>query len=117
MKSLVLSLAALLVIGLTSCEKKGWGKKHCDAQDSNAVIQEYIYEPLITSPDCDCIVAGKVKYVGECGTLYLLDYGDGTCDDIAIKTICINGKCDGCKSYEETVKLDCTSRPEDGAPE
>jgi len=114
MKTAILSLAVLSILGLTSCEKKDWSKKHCESSlDKEGSYKEYIYEPLVTSDDCDCIVAGKVKYVGECGTLALLDYGDGTCDDIATKTICIDGDCDHCGAYTVEVVLECTGTDPD----
>lgn len=108
MKYSILTLAAIMIIGLSSCEKM-WDKKgkHCDCDKDKGAYKEYVYEPLVINSDCDCIVAGKVKYVGECGTVALLDYGNGTCDNTATKTICVDGKCDGAKVKTVEVTLDC----------
>lgn len=54
---------------------------------------KFIYEPIIISSDCNCIVAGKVKYLEDCETKALIDYGNGECDSIATKIICKNGDC------------------------
>ena len=56
-------------------------------------IHKFIYEPIVISEDCNCIVAGKVKYLENCETVALIHYGDGSCDNIATKIICENGEC------------------------
>jgi len=94
-------------------DKDKWDKKGkqcgCDKGDK-CDYMEYIYEPLIVNNDCDCIVAGKVKYERDCGTVALLDYGDGTCDNIAVKTICVDDKCDGSKVKTVEVTLECGTK-------
>ena len=70
---------------------------------------KFIYEPIEISEDCNCIVAGKVKYLKDCKTIALIDYGDGQCDNIATKIICKNGDCFGkdgqpLESYQFTIK-------------
>ena len=46
-----------------------------------------IIEPIVKTEDCDYIVAGVVKYFKCEGNEWFatVDYGDGTCDDIAYK--------------------------------
>ena len=109
MKTAILSLAVLTIFGLTACEKKDWDKFQCQySEDKASTYEEIIYEPLVISDDCDCIVAGKVKYVSDCGTVALLDYGDGTCDNVAMKTTCKHGDCEGCGAETFEVTIECT---------
>lgn len=59
---------------------------------------------------CNCYVEGKVKYLVDCKTAVLVDYGNGSCDNIATKTICIKGKCETSSgAYQEDFALKCTS--------
>ena len=46
-----------------------------------------IIEPIVKTNDCDYIVAGVIKYFKCEGNEWFatVDYGDGTCDDIAYK--------------------------------
>ena len=51
---------------------------------------------------------GKVKYLVDCKTAALVDYGNGECDNIATKTICVNGKCESIAgAYTEEFEIDC----------
>lgn len=84
-------------------------KKECPFQN------KYIYEALVFDEECDCIVAGKVKYLKDCQTAALVDYGDGTCDNIATKTLCVNGKCETeAGATVEEFEFDCSETVEDG---
>jgi hypothetical protein len=58
-------------------------------------ISKFIYEEIIISDKCNCIVSGKVKYANECMTIALIDYGNGECDNIATKILCDQGNCFG----------------------
>jgi hypothetical protein len=78
----------------------------CNKKDCH-LKSKYIYEALVYDEQCNCIVAGKVKYLKDCTTVALVDYGDGTCDNIAIKTICPDGKCDGPALAFEAFEFDC----------
>ena len=80
-----IQIAFLFIIAITinSCSKKD-----CEFKS------KYIYEPIEFDETCNCIVSGKVKYLKDCVTVILIDYGNGTCDNIATKTICVNGKCE-----------------------
>ena len=50
--------------------------------------KKVIIEPIIKSDDCDYIVSGIIKYyeVKSGDWTATIDFGDGTCDDVAIKT-------------------------------
>ena len=94
---LLLSLSFLFLMTISACTKKDCGFK-----------SKYIYEPLVFDEACDCIVAGKVKYLKNCETAVLVDYGNGTCDNLATKTICLNGKCEiSAGAYTEDFEFDC----------
>ena len=113
MKKHAILLLSLSVFLFTSCEKfeKPSEEKEyyleCGMQfddycsDTNfedpTIVEEglsvYIFEPLVVSDDCNCIVSGAVKYVKNNKTVALVYYGDGDCDHIAKKIICVNGDC------------------------
>lgn len=60
-------------------DKKKDGYKH--------KFDKKITMPIIKTEDCDYPVEGIVEYYDENGTLVsTIDFGDGTCDDIATKT-------------------------------
>jgi hypothetical protein len=98
-------VAVIFIIALfSSCCK--WEKGACTEYKG---YHKFIYEPIVISEDCNCIVAGKVKYLKDCKTVALIHYGDGECDNIATKIICENGDCYGkdnepLESYEFTIK-------------
>ncbi|MCH2045156.1 MAG: hypothetical protein MK212_13655 [Saprospiraceae bacterium] len=49
-------------------------------------LTKVIVTPLVTTADCTYIVEGIIKYFDEDGKwLATIDYGDGTCDNIATK--------------------------------
>jgi hypothetical protein len=50
--------------------------------------KKVIVEPIIKSDECDFIVSGIIKYykIKSGDWVATVDFGDGTCDDIAIKT-------------------------------
>lgn len=80
-----------------------------------AFKSKYVYETIVFDEACDCIVAGKVKYLKDCKTAILLDYGNGECDNIAIKTICQNGDCEtSAGAYTEVFEIDCQQTVIDG---
>lgn len=98
----LLPISFLLIIA-TAC------KKDCDLKS------KYVYEPIVFDDNCNCIVYGKVKYLKDCQTVALVDYGNGTCDDIATKTICKDGKCElSAGAYTEEFQIDCHATITDG---
>jgi len=62
-----------------SLEKEGKDKKG---------YKKVIVEPIVKSDDCGYIVSGIIKYYAYKSGDWVatVDFGDGTCDDIAIKT-------------------------------
>ncbi len=99
MKSLkfLFQFSFLLVVVFISCDKE-----ECEYKS------KYIYEPIVFDESCNCIVSGKVKYLKDCKTAALVDYGNGTCDNMATKTICKNGKCEiSAGAYTEEFEIDC----------
>ena len=69
------------------------GEDHEDDEDEDDKDEEDYYTltkvivtPLVTTADCTYIVEGIIKYFDEDGKwLATIDYGDGTCDNIATK--------------------------------
>ncbi len=62
-----------------SLDKRGKGDKDSD-------FTKIIVEPLVTTDDCDFIVSGIIKFYKGDKWIATIDYGDGTCDDLATKT-------------------------------
>tara|TARA_B110000444_G_C18715540_1_gene535839 strand:- start:233 stop:640 length:408 start_codon:yes stop_codon:yes gene_type:complete len=84
-----------LVIFTILCSCSKLDKKLDDKDDCIKLsgVHKFIYEPIVISDDCNCIVSGKVKYLKNCKTIALVDYGNGDCDNIATKILCKDGKC------------------------
>ena len=81
----------------TDCEK--WDGYH-----------KFIYDPIIVDEECNCVVAGKVKYLQNCETKALIHYGNGECDNIALKISCLEGNCydkDGNPYDVHEFTIDC----------
>jgi hypothetical protein len=70
-------------------------------------VEKFIVEPLKKVDNCGCIVAGKVKYAKNGKTLMLLDYGNGECDNVVVKTYCIDGDCSSDKVKVCKQQMDC----------
>ena len=79
-----------LLCGCCKLDKKLDVKYNCDKLSG---VHKFVYEPIVISDDCNCIVSGKVKYLKDCKTIALIDYGNGDCDNIATKILCKDGKC------------------------
>ncbi len=104
---------SLSIFLFVSCEKMDYSKKEkkfygeCGMQNYNDcsntgyedpnVVEEgldvYVFEPLVVSSECECIVSGAVKYVKNNKTVALVYYGNGDCDNQAKKILCVNGDC------------------------
>jgi hypothetical protein len=89
-----LLIFSLVIFSLVCCCSK-LDKKLDDKYDCNKLsgVHKFIYEPIVISGYCNCIVSGKVKYLKNCKTIALVDYGNGDCDNIATKILCKDGKC------------------------
>ncbi len=61
-------------------------EKLCDSSNDKG-FYKIIVEPIVKTNDCTYIVAGVVKYFKCEGNEWYatVDYGDGTCDDVAWK--------------------------------
>ena len=46
-----------------------------------------IIKPLVKIDGCDYIVEGKIEYIKDGAVVATVDFGDGQCDNIAIKTV------------------------------
>jgi len=124
MKTVMLGLVALLILGLTACEKHDlFDKRDKKLHDKHGKCgkdgetRRYVYEPLVISEECGCIVQGKVKYVENGETVALVDYGNGECDDIATKTICVDGDCADANVEIIEFRIDCEKEVRDARKE
>ena len=108
MKTTIFSFIILfLAFSCGKLDKKLDPKYDCDKL---AGVHKFVYESVVISEDCHCIVSGKVKYLKDCKTVALVYYGNGDCDNIATKIICENGNCfdkdkNPIKSFDYTI--DC----------
>ena len=61
---------------------------HLKKKGKKGKFKKVITRPLVKTDDCEYIVAGIIEYydtkTGE--LMATIDFGDGTCDDLAIKT-------------------------------
>ena len=107
MKKVILS-AIVIGVGLSSCNKKVdceeyyyekeyefCGTDHHYDKDDYDKKGEYkdkesfekeIVEEIVKSEDCECIVSGVVEYYEDGNLTATVDYGNGTCDEVATKT-------------------------------
>jgi hypothetical protein len=60
---------------------KGWTDKS---------VEKFVIEPLEYEDDCGYIIKGKIKFLVDGKTAAIVDYGDGTIDEWAVKTIYIH---------------------------
>ncbi|MFK8039585.1 MAG: hypothetical protein AB8B74_14940 [Crocinitomicaceae bacterium] len=63
-------------------DKSKWKKGNTD------YFKKIVVEPIVKADDCNYIVSGVIKYYDMKTGAYTatVDFGDGTCDDIASKT-------------------------------
>lgn len=54
---------------------------------SDKEVEKHVLEPLEYDDDCGYIIKGKVKFLVNGKTAAIVDYGDGTVDAWAVKTI------------------------------
>ncbi len=69
-------------------DKEDWSDK--DKEDwkdkGDWEYEKVVVEPLVKADDCDYIVAGTIEFFKGDEWVATIDYGDGTCDDLATKT-------------------------------
>ena len=110
MNKVILSFGVIIALFFSSCDKFDL-KKGC--KEDYLGTKKYVYEPIVYSVDCDCIVSGKVKYLVDGKTSALVDYGSGSCDNWAAKTSCPDGNCKG--GTVTNYQFDCaTESAEEG---
>lgn len=63
-------------------------QENCQFNGKKSQYKKVIVSPIVKSDDCDFIVSGIIKYYDlKTGNwTATVDFGDGTCDDIAVKT-------------------------------
>ncbi len=54
-------------------------------EEASSKYEKVIIEPLVKSDDCDYIISGIIKYYETASWTATVDFGDGTCDDLATK--------------------------------
>lgn len=64
-------------------DKEDWDK---DKEGDKDYYEKVVVEPLVKTADCDYIVAGSIEFFYEDEWVATIDFGDGTCDDLAVKT-------------------------------
>ena len=129
MKKIVLLISILSGLTFLSCEKPStFGDKEeikytfpceigeCDPCDNldfvdpatiGKTVKQIILEPIQYDEECGCIVRGMVKYV-DCGkTQAIVYYGDGECDGIGLRTICVGGDCETAEAQTCEFDMEC----------
>ena len=82
--------------------KKGGGHK--------GDFEKVIIEPLVKLEDCEYIVAGTVQFFKDEEWMATIDFGDGTCDDLATKETA-----DGIETFSlDDVKKGCKGKKHKG---
>lgn len=85
-----------LMVIFTSCAKKDNYDKSDEAFKLEEADLEFVgdgdFEKVITNPlikldDCKYIVAGTIEFRKDGVVIAIIDFGDGTCDNIATKTV------------------------------
>jgi hypothetical protein len=91
--------AMSLAILFTACNKEDASSKDDDMLKSAIYENEDLYlkesgdfekvitKPLIKLDDCKYIVEGTIEFRKDGVVIAIIDFGDGTCDDIATKTV------------------------------
>ncbi len=64
--------------------RKRCGEGHNDSMDK---YTKNIVNPIVYIDDCDYPVSGTIVYLLDEEVVAVIDYGDGTCDNIATKTV------------------------------
>jgi len=98
MKYLVL-FAITLAFLFTSCSKENASVKEDDFYKSitdeeadftlkgDGKFEKVITKPLVKLEDCKFIVEGIIEFYKDDELVFIIDFGEGECDDIATKTV------------------------------
>jgi hypothetical protein len=65
---------------------KGKGKRPKGPKGEYADYDKVIVDPIVHSQSCDYPVAGIIEFYDNGVLIATIDFGDGTCDDLATKT-------------------------------
>ena len=57
------------------------------SKEKDSKFEKVIVEPIVKTADCKYIVAGIIEYYKNGELVATIDFGDGSCDDIATKTV------------------------------
>lgn len=102
MKSYALQFILLSVMGAlffagcnkeTNSDKDPGFKDAVEIQDPDIFVNgagewtKVITHPLVKTADCKYIVAGTIEFIQGDKLIATVDFGDGTCDDLATKTV------------------------------
>lgn len=72
--------------GNKAIKKTSEGETEISLKKEENGFYKVVVEPIVKSEDCDYIVAGIIEYIKDGEWLATVNYGDGTCDDLAVKT-------------------------------
>ena len=96
--NVVILLTLSLLLALSGCNKKSYSDKD-DLYNEIEYYQEDLkfdgdgdYEKVIVNPivkldNCKFIVAGTIEFHKDGEVIAVVDFGDGTCDNLATKTV------------------------------
>lgn len=78
----------VLVIKGESESEFDCNQKECYYKGKKSKYKKIIVEPIVKTEDCQYIVSGIIKYyeISTGNWVATIDFGEGTCDDIATKT-------------------------------
>jgi|GEM_PF-1094648 len=121
MKTASFFFALCVVFSLSSCNKFEWLEKDKDHdkevcgfgemegdKDDLSSLKEIVYKDIKYGDKCACPTEGAVKYMKDNKTVALVDYGQGDCDNIAVKTVCVNGDCEHPEAEVFEFEMDCS---------
>lgn len=78
---------------------------HPDSVSSDYQVD--FVEELEFSANCNCLVKGLVKYRLNGQTTALVWYGDGECDNLAVRTLCVDGDCEDENAVTCQIEMTC----------
>lgn len=94
--SIITVFALSIVMLFTACEKNDYEKsieddfKYEEADlllKGDGDFEKVVTNPLVKLEDCKYIVAGTIEFRKDGEAVAVIDFGDGTCDNIATKTV------------------------------
>lgn len=89
----------LFTLTFIACNKEDTSEKEFDYKDAlteqeadiilkgDGQFEKVITKPLMKTDDCKFIVAGTIEFRKNDAVVAVIDFGDGTCDALATKTV------------------------------